>query len=154
MPLFTNVKLQEGDPAPDFTLLDQNGRYLPLSGLRGKRVVLYFYPKADTPGCTAEACSFRDATPKYPEDVVVLGVSKDSVEDQKKFAQKFGIKFRLLADDKGEVISKYGVGMPFLGIALRKTFLIDRRGRIAKIFGSVEAKTHAADVLEALKDVA
>src|SRR5512141_2224461 len=94
---------KEGEPAPDFTLKDQEGKALTLSSLKGKRVVLYFYPKADTPGCTAESCAFRDEAPKLPKDVVVLGVSKDGVASQKKFAKKYGLTFPLLADKDGEV---------------------------------------------------
>ena len=105
MGLFSSISLQPGDAAPDFTLKDQAGRPVSLASLRGKRVVLYFYPKADTPGCTKEACSFRDA-PRYPADVAVLGVSRDTVESQKKFSEKNRLTFPLLADSDGKVIAK------------------------------------------------
>src|SRR5450759_2491564 len=96
MGLFSGTHLKPGDSAPEFTLSDQHGESVSLAGLSGKRVVLYFYPKADTPGCTKEACSFRDA-PRFPADVVVLGVSKDTVASQKKFADKFRLGFPLLS---------------------------------------------------------
>ena len=152
MGLFSESSLAPGDAAPDFNLRDQSGRVVSLSSLRGKRIVLYFYPKADTPGCTTEACSFRDSAPSYPEDVVVLGVSKDSVESQDRFAKKLGLSFPLLADADGEVIRRYGVDVLF-GYAKRRTFLVDSKGKIAKVFASVDPRTHAADVLEALKQV-
>lgn len=152
MALFSGTKLKVGDPAPDFTLPDQDGQSVTLSLLRGKRVVLFFYPKADTPGCTAEACSFRDRAPAYPKDVVVLGVSKDSVGSQKGFAGKFSLSFPLLADAEGEVIRLYGVDF-LLGYAKRKTFLVDRNGKVARVFETVNPQTHAEDVLEALGKV-
>ena len=151
MGLFSSISLAPGDAAPDFTLLDQSGKTVRLSDLRGKRIVLYFYPKADTPGCTKEACSFRDA-PRFPADVVVLGVSKDSVESQKKFAGKHRLAFPLLADADGKVIEAYGVDGLF-GFAKRKTFLIDSKGKIAKVLEEVHSEVHAAEVAEALEGV-
>ncbi len=141
---------KEGDPAPDFTLKDQSGKATTLSALKGKRVVLYFYPKADTPGCTKEACAFRDEAPSLPRDVVVVGVSKDSVGSQEKFAQKFGLTFPLLADAKGEVIARYGVDGLF-GFAKRVTFLIGADGKVAKVWPTVNPLTHAAQVAAALR---
>lgn len=152
MGLFSSTTLKPGDAAPAFTLADQAGTKVSLAKLKGKRVVLYFYPKADTPGCTKEACSFRDRGPKYPADVVVLGVSKDSVGSQKAFSEKFSLTFPLLADADGEVIKAYGVDLAF-GIAKRKTFLIDSKGKIAKVYESVDPNTHADDVLEDLAQV-
>jgi thioredoxin-dependent peroxiredoxin len=151
MGIFSSSPLQVGDPAPDFTLSDQNGKSIHLAELRGKRVVLYFYPKADTPGCTKEACSFRDA-PLFAADVVVLGVSKDTVAAQKKFADKLKLGFSLLADADGAVIKAYGVD-GLLGYAKRRTFLVDSKGRIGKSLDNVNAAVHAAEVFEALKDV-
>jgi peroxiredoxin Q/BCP len=151
MGLFSGTTLKPGDAAPDFTLKDQYGKNVALSALHGKRVVLYFYPKADTPGCTKEACSFRDA-PKFPPDVVVLGVSKDTVESQKKFADKYRLAFRLLADADGTVIKAYGVD-GLLGFAKRKTFLLDSKGRIAKVLNDVNASMHAAEVARDLEAV-
>jgi peroxiredoxin Q/BCP len=151
MGLFSGTHLEPGAPAPDFTLSDQHGESVSLAGLRGKRVVLYFYPKADTPGCTKEACSFRDA-PRFPADVVVLGVSKDTVASQRKFADKFRLGFPLLADPGGAVIKAYGVD-GLLGFAKRKTFLIDSKGKIAKVIDDVNASRHAAEVAEALAGV-
>jgi peroxiredoxin Q/BCP len=152
MGLFSGTHLKAGASAPEFTLSDQHGNSVSLAGLRGKRVVLYFYPKADTPGCTKEACSFSDA-PKFPADVVVLGVSKDAVQSQRKFADKLHLGFPLLADADGAVIKAYGVD-GLLGFAKRKTFLIDSKGKIAKILDDVNASIHAAEVAEALKGVA
>ncbi len=152
MGLFSSTSLKAGDPAPDFTLKDQEGHEVALSKLKGKRLVLYFYPKADTPGCTAEACSFRDRAPEYPKDVVVLGVSKDTVGSQKSFSDKLELPFPLLADADGNVIKAYGVDL-MMGYAKRKTFLIDSKGKIAKVYESVSPKTHSADVLEDLQSV-
>ena len=152
MSLFSGTHLKVGDAAPDFALSDQTGKFISLSSLKGKRVVLYFYPKADTPGCTAEGCSFRDAAPRYPKDVVVIGVSKDSVGSQKSFADKYKLSFPLLADEDGEIIKRYGVDLMF-GYAKRKTFLIDTKGKIAKSYDSVDPKTHSEDVLKDLEEV-
>jgi peroxiredoxin Q/BCP len=151
MGIFSSSPLKAGDPAPDFALFDQNGKAVHLADLTGKRVVLYFYPKADTPGCTKEACSFRDA-PLFAADVVVLGVSKDSVAAQKSFAEKLRLGFSLLADSDGAVIKAYGVD-GLLGYAKRRTFIVDSKGRIGKVLDNVNAAVHAAEVFEALKDV-
>jgi peroxiredoxin Q/BCP len=152
MGLFSSSNLEPGDAAPDFTLNDQSGTPVTLSKLRGRRIVLYFYPKADTPGCTKEACSFREAAPRYPSDVTVLGVSKDSVDSQKAFSGKFSLNFPLLADSDGKVIESYGVDSLF-GFAKRKTFLIDSKGKIAKVYESVDPTLHADEVLEALSGI-
>ncbi len=153
--------LAEGDAAPDFTLFDQNAKEVSLSGLRGKTVVLYFYPRADTPGCTIQACGVRDRRGDYKAaGVQVLGVSPDSVEDVKKFADKFDLDFTLLADADHAVADAYGTwveksmyGKKYRGVQ-RATFLIDPEGKIAKVFPKVSPKTHDDVVLEALAELA
>jgi thioredoxin-dependent peroxiredoxin len=152
MPLLSGTHPNVGNPAPDFTLPDQSGEEITLSKLRGKRVVLYFFPKADTPGWTIEAQAFRDEGPKLPKDAVVLGVSKDTVEAQAKFAKKNALTFRLLADAKGKVIKLYGVD-GLLGYSKRQSFLIDSKGKIAKVYEKVSPARHAAEVKEALESV-
>lgn len=151
--------LSPGDPAPDFTLPDQNGDEVALSGLRGKTVVLYFYPKADTPGCTTQACGVRDHRPDYEQaDAVVLGVSPDPVTAVSKFDQKFGLGFPLLADEHHEVAELYGVwveknryGRTYMG-AERTTFVINPDGTIREIFRNVKPAEHDGLVLGALAD--
>lgn len=148
--------LQQGDPAPDFTLPSDGGEDVTLSSLRGRKVVLYFYPKDDTPGCTVQACDFRDAASRLDGvDAVVLGVSPDSVSSHRKFRDKHGLNFPLLADEDRAVADAYGVwkrkklyGRTFLGIE-RSTFLIDEQGRIAEIWRKVKPKGHA-DMLSEL----
>ena len=151
---------KEGDQAPDFKLPDDQGRDISLSDLRGKPVVLYFYPKADTPGCTIEANEFRELKPKFDKSgVVVLGVSADQVKKQAKFRDKYKLNFPLLSDPQFEAIEAYHarrmkqfLGKSFLGI-VRSTFLIGPDGRIAKVWDKVKAKGHAAEVLEAAKQI-
>src|SRR5436305_1344298 len=151
------MALKPGDPAPDFTLPDQNGEPVTLSGLRGKTVVLYFYPKADTPGCTIQACGVRDHHTDYQRaDAVVLGISPDPVKAVSKFDEKFGLGFPLLADSDHEVAEKYGVwvkksmyGRKYMG-AERTTFVIGPDGRIAEILRKVKPAEHDNLVLEAL----
>ena len=148
--------LKEGDKAPDFTARDQNGETVKLSGLRGQRVVLYFYPKDDTPGCTKEACSFRDADDVYrKKGIRVLGVSTDDEKSHQKFISKFQLPFDLLADTDKKIVEAYGVwgeksmyGKKYMGTN-RKTFLIDESGKIAKVFDKVDVAAHADEVLEA-----
>ena len=133
--------LAEGKKAPSFKLKDQNGEVISLESFKGKNVVLYFYPKDDTSGCTAEACNFRDEFPKFKKiDAVILGVSPDSVESHKKFAAKYKLPFSLLSDEKKEVCEKYGVwqeksmyGKKYMGV-VRTTFVINEKGIIKKIF--------------------
>jgi len=145
---------QPGDPAPDFALDADDGSRISLADLRGQKVVLYFYPKDDTPGCTREACEFRDSHPRYQaKDAVVLGVSPDKVSKHQKFRDKYDLPFRLLADPEHEVAEKYGVwqqksfmGRKFMGVA-RTTFLIDQEGRIEKVWEKVSPKGHAEEVL-------
>src|SRR5262245_43355341 len=134
-----------GQPAPDFTLPDQHGREVTLSKLRGKPVVLYFYPKDDTPGCTKEACAFRDARARSKKaGAQVIGVSPDDSASHKKFADKYELPFTLVADTNRQVCQSYGVwkeknlyGRKFMGVE-RSTFLIDRDGVVRKIFAKVK----------------
>jgi peroxiredoxin Q/BCP len=146
-----------GDRAPDFELETDTGETLRLSDLRGKRVVLYFYPKADTPGCTTEACGFRDQFSTYAKkDVVILGVSPDTVLKQSKFKNKYVLPFPLLADLNHEVAERYGVwglkkfrGRKYMGV-LRTTFIIDQDGKISHVFEGVKPEGHGGEVLQAL----
>ena len=148
--------LKEGDKAPDFTTTDQNGNTVKLSDLKGKRVVLYFYPKDDTPGCTKEACSFRDADDIYrAKGITVYGVSTDTEKSHQKFISKFQLPFDLLADTDKSIVEAYGVwgeksmyGKKYMG-TFRKTFLIDQDGKIVRIFAKVNVSAHADEVLEA-----
>ena len=150
--------MEVGTLAPDFALPDQEGRTHRLSDYRGRWVVLYFYPKDDTPGCTKEACGFRDQMGSLKAlDAVVLGVSADDVESHKRFAEKYGLNFPLLADPERKVIGAYGAwgtknlyGKEVEGV-LRQTFLIDPEGRIAKVWRKVSPEGHALEVAEALK---
>jgi len=150
--------MEPGTAAPDFALPDQDGRIHRLSDYRGKWVVLYFYPKDDTPGCTKEACGFRDRMGDLQElGAVVLGVSADDVQSHKRFAEKYGLNFPLLADPEREVILAYGAwgkknlyGKEYEGV-LRQTFLIDPEGRIAKVWRKVSPEDHAEEVAEALR---
>ena len=152
--------LEAGQTAPDFTLPDQDGRDLTLSELRGETVVLYFYPRADTPGCTVQACGVRDRGGDYDRaGARVIGISPDSVENVKKFAGKFDLDFTLLADADHAVAEAYGTwveksmyGKKYMGVQ-RATFLIDLDGRIATVFPKVSPKTHDDVVLDALADL-
>jgi peroxiredoxin Q/BCP len=149
--------IQEGDLAPDFTLPSDDGSQVTLSGLRGSRVILYFYPKDDTSGCTAQACEFRDALPRIQEaGAVVLGVSPDPVRSHERFRNKYDLNFPLLADEDHQVAEAYGVwkeksmyGRTYFGIE-RSTFLIDAEGRIEKAWRKVKAKGNAEMVAGAL----
>ena len=150
--------MEVGTLAPDFALPDQEGRTHRLSDYGGPGVVLYFYPKDDTPGCTTEACGFRDQMGSLKAlDAVVLGVSADDVESHKRFAEKYGLNFPLLADPERKVIGAYGAwgkknlyGKEVEGV-LRQTFLIDPEGRIARVWRKVSPEGHALEVAEALK---
>ncbi|NDC63444.1 MAG: thioredoxin-dependent thiol peroxidase [Planctomycetia bacterium] len=149
--------IEEGTKSPDFTLSTHDGSKLKLSSLRGRPVVLYFYPKDDTPGCTKEACGFRDAAAGFARRrAVVLGVSPDSVASHDAFRLKYRLPFTLLADPDHRVAEKYGAwreknmyGRKSMGIA-RSTFVIDADGRVARVFKAVKAAGHAEQVLEAL----
>ena len=153
--------IEPGTPAPDFTLPDQDGNDVHLADLRGKRVVLYFYPKADTPGCTTQACGIRDHAADYDAaGAVVLGVSPDPVKKVKKFHDKFDMNFTLLADEDHAVAETYGVwaeksmyGKTYWG-ALRATFIIDGEGTIAHVIPKASPKTHDDEVLKALGELA
>ncbi len=149
--------LEIGVQAPEFTLPDQNGKLHSLSDYRGKKVILYFYPKDMTGGCTSQACNFRDRYPQIQEKgAVVLGVSKDSVASHKQFEEKHGLPFPLLADEKLEAITAYDVlkpgkdGKPTKSLT-RSTYLIDEDGIIVKAFGGVKPKENAGQMLEALE---
>jgi peroxiredoxin Q/BCP len=150
--------VENGDLAPDFTLPDQDGHPVSLSGLRGKTVVLYFYPKADTPGCTTQACGVRDHRADYERaDAVVLGVSPDPVKRIAKFADKYGLAFPLLADEDHSVAEAYGVwveksmyGRTYMGME-RSTFVISPDGKIKDVFRKVKPAEHDELVLGALR---
>ncbi|MFN3925831.1 MAG: peroxiredoxin [Pseudanabaenaceae cyanobacterium] len=147
------MALAVGTPAPQFTAQDTNGNPVSLSDFRGKTVVLYFYPKDDTPGCTKEASSFRDHYQTYQEKgIVVLGVSADTVEDHQKFTQKFNLPFPLLADVNGEIIKAYDVQREGYDrpVASRVTYVIDGEGIITHVYTTVNTETHAQDILSAL----
>lgn len=145
--------MKPGIQAPDFSLYDQDGKQHSLSDYRGKKVLIYFYPKDDTPGCTTEACSFRDSYEALKlSGLVVLGISKDSVSSHKKFADKFNLPFPLLADEDTSVCQLYGVwglkkfmGREYMGIE-RQSFLIDEEGKIAKVYEKVKPQEHVTDV--------
>jgi thioredoxin-dependent peroxiredoxin len=149
--------LTEGELAPDFTLPTDTGEDLTLSSLRGRPVVLYFYPKDDTPGCTTESCEFRDMMPRFDESkAVILGVSPDDVKSHQKFKAKFDLTFPLIADTDKVAANAYDVwkeksmyGKKYMGVE-RTTFLIDAEGRIARIFSKVKPAGHAAEVMEAV----
>lgn len=150
-------ELHEGDPAPDFTLSASGGGTVALHELRGRDVVLYFYPKDDTPGCTREACSFRDLHPEIESaNAVLLGVSPDDVSSHNRFAAKYELPFRLLADPDHELAEAYGVwkeksmyGKSYMGVE-RSTFLIDGQGIIRKVWRGVKPDVHPRDVVAAL----
>jgi peroxiredoxin Q/BCP len=149
--------LNEGDKAPDFTGIDQNGNTISLADFSGKKLVLYFYPKDDTPGCTAEACNLRDNHQMLlSKGIDVVGVSADIVAKHLKFSEKYDLPFPLLADTDRHIISAYGVwgkkkfmGREFDGIH-RETFVINEYGKIVKIFYKVNTKAHAEEILKAL----
>jgi len=151
------LKLREGDPAPDFTALTQTGENISLAECKGKNVILYFYPKDDTPGCTKEACAFRDLFDDFKaKGAVVFGISPDSAKSHQKFAEKFKLPFTLLADDEKRIVEAYGVwgqksflGKKYMG-TYRVTFLIGPDARIKKIWPKVKPAEHAEEVLAAL----
>lgn len=148
------LTLKAGDMAPEFTLPDQNGARHALADYRGQWVLLYFYPKDDTTGCTKEACMIRDGFPQFQDcKAVVLGVSVDSVASHKKFAEKYALPFTLLADENKEVVNRYGVwglkkfmGREYEGTH-RVSFLIDPKGKIARVYEKVVPSVHAEEVL-------
>ena len=152
------MPIQSGIPAPDFELLDDTNTLRKLSDFQGKPVVLYFYPKDDTPGCTTEACNFRDDYSAYEKaGVTILGVSPDTVNSHIKFKKKFELPFPLLADEDHKVCEEYGVwalkkfmGREYMGV-LRTTFLIDAEGQIMRVFENVKPAEHSAEILSAIK---
>ena len=154
------MTISVGDPAPDFSLAASNGETISLRELRGSKVVLYFYPKDDTPGCTREACSFRDHNSELTASgVKVFGVSGDSVQSHRDFAEKFDLNFPLLSDESHQAIDGYGVwgerqvrGNTVMGIR-RMTFLIDEEGTIREIFPNVTPDQHAQEILEAVNNL-
>jgi peroxiredoxin Q/BCP len=153
--------LAEGDTAPDFELADQNGEQVKLSDLRGETVVLYFYPRADTPGCTTQACGVRDRGADYAKaGARVIGISPDEVGAIEKFSGKYDLDFTLLADADHAVAEAYGTwgeksmyGKKYMGVQ-RATFIVDSEGKIAKVFPKVSPKTHDDVVLKALDELA
>lgn len=147
------MPLSVGDTAPSFTVKDTNGNTVSLSDYAGKTVVLYFYPKDDTPGCTKEACNFRDHYATYQgKDIVVFGVSMDDEASHQAFTEKFSLPFPLLADTDGSITKAYDVEGEMNGVryAKRITYVIDGNGTIAKVYGTVNAATHAEDILAEL----
>lgn len=152
------MKIVKGLAAPNFSLQDETGVIRGLADYHGRKIILYFYPKDDTPGCTTEACNFRDDYNAYVEkDVIILGISPDSVTSHKKFKDKFKLPFPLLADEQHAVSEAYSVwgkkkfmGKEYLGV-LRTTFVIDEKGIVTHIFEDVKPSQHSAEILEALK---
>jgi thioredoxin-dependent peroxiredoxin len=153
------MSLQIGQLAPDFELPASNGKTVRLSDFRGKNVVLYFYPKDMTPGCTTEACDFRDYHQQFADlNAVILGVSTDSIERHKKFIEKYNLPFLLLADEEHKVAEKYGVwklkknfGKEYMGIE-RSTFVIDKEGKLVKEWRKVKVKGHVEEALAYIKE--
>ena len=151
------MNLNTGDKAPDFNLKDQNGNDVSLDSLKGKRVILYFYPKDDTPGCTVEACNFRDDFSLYTDrDTVILGVSPDGEQSHQKFIKKFDLPFSLLCDEDHSVAEKYGAwgeknmyGRKYMGI-IRTTVQIDKNGIIEQVYEKVKAKIHSKEILDTI----
>jgi thioredoxin-dependent peroxiredoxin len=151
------MSVEVGDKAPDFALPGPGGKLISLKELRGRKVVLYFYPKDDTPGCTKEACSFRDFQPEFEkQNSIVLGVSPDSATSHQRFTEKYGLTFPLISDVEKKIVTAYGVwkkrsmyGRSFMGIE-RSTFIINEKGTISHVFRRVKVEGHTNEVLEAL----
>jgi peroxiredoxin Q/BCP len=151
------MTIEVGDKAPDFTLPTDGDGTVTLSKLKGKKVVLYFYPKDDTSGCTAEACAFRDLFPRFKKmDATVIGISRDSVKSHDKFKKKYELPFTLASDEAGKVTEEYGVwveksmyGRKYMGIE-RATFLIDEKGKVQQIWRKVKVPGHADEVMKAV----
>jgi peroxiredoxin Q/BCP len=147
-----------GKKAPDFSLQDQDGNKVSLKDFKGKKVVLYFYPKDNTSGCTKEACNFRDDFPKFKKTAaVILGVSPDTVESHKNFTAKYNLPFKLLSDEDKKVLKKYDVwkeksmyGRKYMGV-VRTTYIIDENGKIKNVFNKVKVDGHNSELMEALK---
>jgi thioredoxin-dependent peroxiredoxin len=154
------MPISAGIPAPDFTLKDETGEARSLADFQGKPLVLYFYPKDDTPGCTTQACTFRDDYSAYEQaEVNIVGVSPDSPKSHAKFKEKYGLPFPLLADEGHQVADQYGVWGPkkYMGKSYegvhRTTFLIDAEGQIARVFENVKPAENSGEILEALKSL-
>lgn len=151
--------LKENDKAPDFSLISDEGKKINLKDFRGKKVILYFYPKDNTSGCTKEACSFRDSIKSFEKNnAVVIGISKDDISSHKKFKEKYNLPFNLLSDESLETIKDYGVwkeknmyGKKYMGIE-RTTFIIDEKGIIRKIYPKVKVIGHIEEILNELKN--
>ena len=154
------AKLAVGDKAPAFALKDQHGKLVRLSGFKGKRVVVYFYPKADTPGCTTQSCNLQDAFPQLKKlKATVVGISPDTVEKQKKFDDKYKLKFPLLADTEHKVAEAYGVwgekmnyGRKYMGI-IRSAFVIDEKGKLAGVFYKISPKDTVPKTQKVLEEL-
>lgn len=154
------MSVKTGDNAPVFALPDQNGNIIKLEDFKGKTVVLYFYPKDETSGCTKEACQFRDSFPSFKKlNAAILGISPDSVKSHKKFAEKYNLSFSLLSDENKSVIEKYDVwkeksmyGRKYMGVE-RTTFIIDSKGKIREIFNKVKVPDHDKQILATLKEM-
>jgi len=151
------VQLVEGTAAPDFSGINQKGETISLSGFKGKKLILYFYPKDNTPGCTAETCNLNDNYEFWiSKGYEVIGISPDSVSSHQKFVEKFGLKFNLIADTSKEILEAYGVwgekvnyGKTYMGV-IRTTFVIDEKGVIEKIFKKVDTKEHTSQIVKDL----
>jgi thioredoxin-dependent peroxiredoxin len=149
--------IQKGDNAPHFEGVNQHGEKVSLAGFAGKNLILYFYPKDDTPGCTAEACNLNENYTQWIEKgYEVVGVSPDSIKSHLKFAGKYGLKFNLIADENKTILEAYGAwgekkmyGKPYMGV-LRKTFVIDGNGNVAEVFEKVDTKDHTNQIIKAL----
>lgn len=153
-------KIEVGDFVPELRLQSSSGKELSLRDYRGKKIVLYFYPKDDTPGCTTEACDFRDQLKNYSDlNAVIIGISKDPLSAHEKFIKKYGLPFELLSDTEGKLLEAFGVwkeksmyGKTFLGVE-RSTFLIDEDGKIVKEWRKVSVSNHVSEVLESIKSM-
>ncbi len=149
--------LKIGDKAPDFSLLSDSGKKFSLKNLKGHKIILYFYPKDNTSGCTKEACDFRDSIKTFEnKETVILGISKDSIESHKNFKSKYNLPFALLSDEEGQMVNDYGVwkeksmyGKKYMGIE-RTTFLIDEKGKIKEIWNKVKVPGHVQDIISKL----
>ncbi|MFA5011131.1 MAG: thioredoxin-dependent thiol peroxidase [Ignavibacteria bacterium] len=149
--------LKIGDKAPDFSLLSDSGKKFSLKNLKGHKIILYFYPKDNTSGCTKEACDFRDSIKTFEnKETVILGISKDSIESHKSFKSKYNLPFALLSDEEGQMVNAYGVwkeknmyGKKYMGIE-RTTFLIDEKGKIKEIWNKVKIPGHVQDIISKL----